>query len=132
MLWLKLSIQASIWNLWLIFCMKTVGVRVSVIMGLCKLINTSVPAKYAETSSQYAVLAHPSVRLLANSCEHNSSNNYLPMILQSSRIVTHGTLLFVKAGFFYSSFSNRVMPLFKYFLWAYNAPVGGALVLYHL
>jgi len=45
--------------------MKTVaklikGVRV--IMGLCKLINTSISANYAENSSQYTVLARPSVR----------------------------------------------------------------------
>ena len=87
--------------------MKTVrklikGVRV--IIGLCKLINTSVPAKYAENSSQYAVLARPSVvspdvcpsiRLsvayayIANSFEHNSSYSFQWMIFKPSRIVTH-------------------------------------------
>ena len=82
-----------------------------------------------------------SVRPLAISCEHNLSYSFQWMILKPFRIVTHGTLLCVKAVF-YSSFTNRVMPFFKYllmnnlvfiigglhFLWVYTAPVAGALV----
>ena len=52
------SIQAIIWNWWaLLFCMKTVAeliIGVRVIVGLRKLINTSVPAKSAH-SIVYAV-----------------------------------------------------------------------------
>ena len=45
----SLSVRASIWNYGLELYMKTVaklliGVRVCVIVGLCKLINTAVPA----------------------------------------------------------------------------------------
>ena len=64
-----------------------------------------------------------------------NSYNYQRMILKLSRHVTYDTLLCVKAGIFCLSFPNRVMPLFQIFayayiqqIWAYNAPVGGALV----
>ena len=117
----------------LIFCMKTVGKLIKgvrVIIGLCKLINTSVPAKYAENSSQYAVLARPSVvspdvcssiRLsvayayIANSFEHNSYS-FQWMILKPSRIVTHDILVCVKAGIFIHHFLTKLCPFFKYLL----------------
>ena len=53
-------------------------------------------------------------------CEHKSSNSFQWMILKPSRIVTHGTKLCVKAGFFYLSFPIRVMPLFQIFAYEYS------------
>ena len=49
----------------LLFCMRIVAtvqiwVRVRVIVGLCKFINTSVPAKKLTNKSQYAMLVRPS------------------------------------------------------------------------
>ena len=60
------------------------------------------------------------VYLLANSCEHNSYS-FQQMILKPSRIVTYGMYLCIRAGYFYLSFPNRVMPRFQIFAYAYIA-----------
>ena len=52
---------------------------------------------------------------IASSCEHNSSYSFQWIILKPSRIVTQGTQLCVKAGFFMRPFRTELCPL-KYFL----------------
>ena len=57
---------------------------------------------------------------IASSCEHNCLQ-FQWMILKTSRIVTHSTQLCLKAGYFYSFFPYRVMPLFQLIAYAYIA-----------
>ena len=111
------------WNLCLLEGRFTCHIQWGLVWGFQSYASLYTPEGSDYGMAQTAIC--PSVRPLANSCEHNSSYNWSWNFIGLSPMVQSCAW---RLDFSIRPFLTELCPYSKRFLRAYNAPVGSALV----